>query len=229
MRALVIGHDHIGDPGYVGRVLEAAGWSLHTFTVVPEHRFHAPDVEVRFPDPTGWDLVLTLGAPWPRSSIATWVPREIELLARAHAHGTPILGVCAGAQFLAEALGGGHEPMGSERVGRHEIRPRVEGIPAGPWFQWHSDRITVPPGAEVLADSADGPEVFRLGASTGVQFHPEMSSGLLDRWLDVTPLPPDRAARLRRDAARYESRAFARAEQLLLTLGHHAAPTVPGG
>lgn len=38
VRALVIGHDHIGDPGYVGRVLEVDGWSLHRFTVVPAAR-----------------------------------------------------------------------------------------------------------------------------------------------------------------------------------------------
>lgn len=219
VRALVIGHDHIGDPGYVGRVLEADGWSLHRFTVVPEHRFHAPDVDVRFPDPTDWDLVLTLGAPWPRSAITSWVPREVELLAAAHRHGVPILGICAGAQFLAEALAGGHEPMRSDRIGWHEIRPIGEGVPAGPWFQWHADRITVPPDAEVVADSADGPEVFRVGTSTGVQFHPEMSAALLDRWLDATPLAADREASLRRDAARYDGGAFTRAEQLLRVLG----------
>jgi GMP synthase-like glutamine amidotransferase len=218
LRALVIGHDHIGDPGYVGRVLEAAGWSLHPFTVVPEHRFHAPDVEVGFPDPTGWDLVLTLGAPWPRSAITTWVPREVELLARAHEEGTPILGICAGAQFLAEALGGGHEAMQSDRIGWHAVRPGAEDIPAGPWFQWHSDRIATPPGAEVIADSPDGPEVFRVGTSTGVQFHPEMSAALLERWLEATPLPAERATPLRHDAARYESGALTRAEQLLQAL-----------
>jgi GMP synthase-like glutamine amidotransferase len=219
VRALVIGHDHIGDPGLVGQALEAAGWSLHPVTVVPADRFHAPDVDARFPDPAGWDLVVTLGAPWPRSAISTWAPREVELLARAHRRGIPVLGICAGAQFLAEALDGGCEPMGSRRLGWHGIRPDVEGIPVGPWFQWHTDRITVPPDAEVLADGPDGPEVFRVGRSVGVQFHPEMSAALLDRWLGATPLPADRAAALRREAARYESGAADRAERLLRGIG----------
>ncbi|MCD2198052.1 gamma-glutamyl-gamma-aminobutyrate hydrolase family protein [Actinomycetospora endophytica] len=141
---------------------------------------------------------------------------RFELLSRAHRHNTPVLGICAGAQFLAEALGGGRAPMGSERIGWSEIRPVVGRVPTGPWFQWHADRIVAPPGAEVLADSPDGPEVFRLGTSAGVQFHPEMSADLLDRWLDATPLPADRAEALHRDTARFESRA--RAEELLRVL-----------
>lgn len=219
MRALVIGHDHIGDPGWIGSALEAAGWSLEPMTVVPEHRFGTPDVDARFPDPAGWDLVVTLGAPWPRTAITTWAPREVELLARAHRLEIPILGVCAGAQLLAEALGGGSAPMGSRRLGWTEVRPVVDDVPAGPWFQWHSDRIVLPPGADLLAGGPDGPEAFRVGTSIGVQFHPEMSAALLERWLETTPLPADRAGPVRRDAVRHESGASARAQRLLRGLG----------
>lgn len=231
MRALVIGHDHIGGTGHIGAALVASGWALEKFTVVPKHRFGSPDVEVEFPDPTRHDLVLTLGAPWPRSAISTWAGDEVELLADAHRRGTPILGICAGAQFLAEALGGGHEPLELERAGWHPVRPILAGVPAGPWFQWHSDRITTPPTAQVLADSPDGPEVFRVGTSVGLQFHPEMSVELLDRWLEATPVAEDRAGRLRLEALRHEAEAGRRAAQLLEQLGlvRHADPTARGG
>jgi hypothetical protein len=91
-------------------------------------------------------------------------------------------------------------------------------VPTGPWFRWHADRISVPPAAEVLADSPDGPEVFRVGTSAGMQFHPEMSPALLDRRLEVTPLPAEREAALRRDAARHEGGAPELAELLLRAL-----------
>lgn len=115
--------------------------------------------------------------------------------------------------------------MGRERIGWHEVRPATGEVPAGPWFQWHADRIAVPPGAEVLADSADGPEAFRVGTSIGLQFHPEMTVELLDRWLAAPPLteparPADhhaaeRDAGLRADTARHEPAARARTERLL--------------
>lgn len=219
VRALVIGHDHIGGTGHIGHALTVAGWTLDTFTVVPETRFHAPDVEVSFPDPTGWDLILTLGAPWPRSAITAWARAEVRLLTRAHQSGIPILGICAGAQFLAEALGGGHEAMPDERVGWHAVRPCTSQVPRGPWFEWHSERITAPPNAELLADSAAGPEAFRVGTSVGLQFHPEMSASLLEQWLEATPVAAERAAQLRRDTASHEKQAAERAQQLLRGLG----------
>ncbi|WP_433786442.1 type 1 glutamine amidotransferase [Actinomycetospora sp. CA-101289] len=215
VRALVIGHDHIGGTGHVGTALTAAGWSLEKFTVVPAHRFTSPDVEAEFPSADGYDLVLTLGAPWPRSAISTWAGSEVDFLATVHERGTPILGICAGAQFLAEALGGGCTPLGVERVGWHAVRSRGGVVPSGPWFQWHADRIGVSAGAEVIADSEDGPEVFRVGNSVGVQFHPEMSAALLDRWLGATPIPDQRAAELRLAAAAHEHDALDRAEALL--------------
>jgi GMP synthase-like glutamine amidotransferase len=215
VRALVIGHDHIGGTGHVGTALTAAGWRLEKFTVVPAHRFTRPDVEAEFPIADGYDLVLTLGAPWPRSSISTWAGSEVDFLSAVHDRGTPILGICAGAQFLAEALGGACTPLGAERVGWHSVRTREDAVPSGPWFEWHADRIEVPADAEVIADSDDGPEVFRVGSSVGVQFHPEMSAALLDRWLGVTPIPDERAAQLRLDAAAHEQHAPDRAHALL--------------
>jgi GMP synthase-like glutamine amidotransferase len=219
VRALVIGHDHIGETGHIGAALAAAGWTLEKFTVVPEDRFGSPGVEVEFPDPTGRDLILTLGAPWPRSAISTWAGGEVEFLADVHQRGTPILGICAGAQFLAKALGGGHGPLGLERVGWRSVQPISDSIPTGPWFQWHSDQIMAPPAAQVMATSPDGPEAFRVGTSIGVQFHPEMSADLLDRWLEATPVAEEQADRLRREAVRHEAGAAERAEQLLDQLG----------
>ncbi|WP_328673739.1 hypothetical protein [Streptomyces sp. NBC_00328] len=48
MRALVVQHDHVTEPGLVGARLEERGYDLTVMTVVPEHRHHAPDVEFDF-------------------------------------------------------------------------------------------------------------------------------------------------------------------------------------
>ena len=53
----------------------------------------------------------------------------------------------------------------------------------GPWFQWHFDRFTVPEGATILADSDSGVQAFRTGRSLGVQFHPELTTEILEGWL----------------------------------------------
>ncbi|MEW2353387.1 hypothetical protein [Spirillospora sp. NPDC029432] len=50
MRALVIQHDHETEPGHVGARLTERGYDLAAVTVVPESRYHAPDVRFDFPD-----------------------------------------------------------------------------------------------------------------------------------------------------------------------------------
>ena len=100
------------------------------------------------------------------------------------------------------------------------MRPRTTGVPGGPWFRWQSDRIVAPPQAQVLADGPGGTvEAFRVGSSVGVQFHPEMSPGLLDRWLAVTPLDGPETGRLRAEAGRHGEGAASRAAGLLRGLG----------
>ncbi len=190
MRALVIGHDHIGGVEHLGEQLATRGYQLTRFTVVAEERFTRPGGRAEFPDPSGWDLVVTLGAPWPRPQIASWAGDEVAFLQRARRGGAAVLGICCGAQLLAESLGGGTTQLEVGRVGWRSVDPRVPGVGAGPWFQWHAEQLVAPAGAEVLAESSDGVEAFRIGRCAGVQFHPEMTSALLERWLALPGGPP---------------------------------------
>ncbi|MEJ2866548.1 hypothetical protein WCD74_02140 [Actinomycetospora sp. OC33-EN08] len=184
-QALVIGHDHVAAIEHLGTDLERRGFSVSGFTVVPEDRFTRPDVVVTYPDPLAWDLVVTVGAPWPRHAIDGWARREVEFLARRHEHGRPTLGLCFGGQLLGEALGVATTPLPARRVGWHPVDPVVPEIRAGPWFQWHAEQLTAPAGAEVLARSPDGVEAFRADRSVALQFHPEMTPRLLRRWLTL--------------------------------------------
>ena len=55
---------------------------------------------------------------------------------------------------------------------------------AGPWFQFHHDRFTVPPGATLVADGELCPQAYVVGRSLGVQFHPEITGAMLQGWYD---------------------------------------------
>lgn len=53
-----------------------------------------------------------------------------------------------------------------------------------PWYQWHFDRFTVPPGGRETARSPAGPQAYVLGRSLGVRFHPEVTPDTVAAWPD---------------------------------------------
>jgi GMP synthase-like glutamine amidotransferase len=62
-------------------------------------------------------------------------------------------------------------------------------IEPGPWFQFHRDTFTVPPAARLLATSPVGPQAFSYGSALAVQFHPEVTPGIVARWAEDDPEP----------------------------------------
>jgi GMP synthase (glutamine-hydrolysing) len=129
-----------------------------------------------------------------------WLRDEYELLQTWVEDGTPLLGVCLGAQTLAHAAGA--------RVGRAAARQlgflEVSLSPAGladpvlgvlpPRFEalfGNSYAFEVPPGGVELAFSAAASQAFRIGERAwGVQFHPEARRDQVLAWFkDDTSLP----------------------------------------
>ncbi|WP_084516459.1 type 1 glutamine amidotransferase [Microtetraspora niveoalba] len=187
MRALFVQQDHVSPTGPIGERFERRGYETVEFPVVPAGRFHAPDVEVVFPDPRDYDVIVPMGAPWSvydEATIGSWVRAELEFLRLAHESGVPVLGICFGGQALAAALGGRVERGPEPEIGWHTIETRAPGlVEAGPWFQWHHDRWSPPPGADALARTAAAPQAFTLRRSLAVQFHPELTLTMLEGWL----------------------------------------------
>lgn len=185
--AVVIANADDADPGLVGAHLEERGFTLTTVT--------REDPDPWLP-PTSADLVVILGSAWSVywESMQEPVARECTFVATAVEAGVPVLGICFGAQLLARALGGEVVPAARQELGWLEIEPVAAAaleplIEAGPWFQWHADTFTLPPGAELLARSAVGPQAFRLGGALAVQFHPEVTPDIVARWAASDPAP----------------------------------------
>ncbi|GAA3383717.1 type 1 glutamine amidotransferase [Cryptosporangium minutisporangium] len=186
-RLLVIQHDHLSPLGPVADRFVEHGYDLDYHLVVPALRFHTPGVSARFPDFTAFDAVLAMGAPWStydRPLIGGWVAPELEQLRRADRAGVPVLGICFGGQLLATAHGGSVAASPRPEIGWADVQSDHEAIvPAGPWFQWHFDRWSLPPGAVELARNAAASQVFVLRRNLAVQFHPELTSAMLAGWL----------------------------------------------
>ncbi|MEO8693074.1 MAG: gamma-glutamyl-gamma-aminobutyrate hydrolase family protein [Acidimicrobiales bacterium] len=184
-RALVICHSVHEGAGRVGDRLRERGYEIDSFVVVSDPAI--PVSRAPFPEPGGYDVIATMGAPWSvydTDSIGTWIDRELAFLRNAHAAAVPILGVCFGAQALAAALGGTVSRAPRPEIGWHFVESDAAWIGPGPWFQWHRDRFSLPPGATELARSALAPQAFRYGRSLGVQFHPEVDRQIVSDWLD---------------------------------------------
>ncbi len=185
MRALVVEHDPLSTPERVGDHLLTRGISLEPFVVVED--MENPAVSTEFPTTGDHDLVVLMGAPWSvyEERCQGWVRPELEFIRSTVASGTPILGVCFGAQALSAAMGGAVQQSAVAEYGWGVIESSSPWIPSGPWFQFHHDSFTLPHGAVELGRNDSGIQAYRLGRGLAVQFHPEMTADLLASWCEA--------------------------------------------
>jgi len=176
LRVLILQHEEPTPPGHVTGWLAEHGASVEIFRI---------DEDDREVDPTGYDLIVSLGSEFAAfDDTKPFVPREARLMRTAVDADVPVLGLCFGGQMLARVLGA--EVFRSDRseIGWLPVRSSdPELVPEGPWFQWHFDSFGVPPGATVIAESDAGPQAFVAGRSLGLQFHPEVTTEIMDDWV----------------------------------------------
>jgi GMP synthase-like glutamine amidotransferase len=186
-KVLFIYNEHLATEALLGEAFTEFGFDVEVFEVVPAERIHDPAGNVTFPEPTDYDVIVPLGARWPVYDHAlrrTWVGGEMQLARDAAEAGVALLGVCFGGQLLAQAFGGSVARSTTPEIGWYDVETdNLDLMPGGPWFQWHFDRWTLPPGATEIARTANSSQAFTLGRMLALQFHPEVDLELLDRWL----------------------------------------------
>lgn len=150
-----------------------------------------------------YDAVVVSGSQTAVYEDRDWIHEATDWIRPVHERGVPILGICWGHQFLAQALGGRVVDMGEYELGYRELRrvgedPLFDGVPERfVSFETHSDRVAeLPAGASVLARNDFGVQAFRLGRTYGVQFHPEYDRRTAVWVTEGKDLPDERIQRV---------------------------------
>jgi GMP synthase (glutamine-hydrolysing) len=191
MKALFLRHIKVEGPGLAAEICESLGLEPHLLDVSEDTVW-----------PTSFDHishVISLGGPmtvYERDKIP-WLDGEEAFLKRAMEAGIPVMGICLGAQIIAQMLGGKVEAGSPFELGWGELivddqaanDPLLRYLKDLAVFHWHGDRITPPEGAHCLAATDTTPcQAFRVGERTwGLQFHIEVLKKDIDAWRKFYP------------------------------------------
>jgi len=119
-----------------------------------------------------------------------WLKEEKRFIKRMIEEGKIVLGICLGAQLVADVLGGNVHKNDHREIGWHGVsltpaakKSDIFGVLPERFvaFQWHGDTFEIPPGAAWMAESeACINQAFQLGKAVGLQFHLETSMKSID-------------------------------------------------
>ena len=144
-------------------------------------------------DLTQPDLLIMMGGPMGvyEQDAHPWIACQLRRLAQRLAAGRPTLGVCFGAQMMAQAMGaqvfaGPHMEIGFHPVEIHRPDSPLRHVADVPVLHWHGDTFDLPPDVELLASSPlYAHQAFRRGPNLlALQFHAEMGlDPRFDAWI----------------------------------------------
>ncbi|MDO9556027.1 MAG: type 1 glutamine amidotransferase [Coriobacteriia bacterium] len=183
MRIHVIQHVPFEGPAGIAEWADARGHAL-TVTLAPTAAFASP---------ADYDLIVVMGGPMNiyEVDLYPWLSVEKDVIAEAIKVGKGVLGVCLGAQLVADVLGGSVGRNEVPEVGWYPVEltgagtvSRVFGVMPERFVagHWHWDTFEIPQGAVHTASSkACVNQAFEYddGRVIGVQFHLEWTREVL--------------------------------------------------
>ena len=184
--ALAIRHVAFEDLGVLGPLLTERGCSIRYLDAGID-----PIATTALSSP---DLVVVLGGPIGvyETDRYPFLIQERTAIAARLALGKPTLGICLGAQLIAQALGAEVRSTGRVEIGyglleltdlgRRSVLADLESMPV---LHWHGDQFEIPEGAARLAQTPGFPnQAFGIGRRIlGLQFHLETEHTQIERWL----------------------------------------------
>jgi GMP synthase (glutamine-hydrolysing) len=182
--AVAIYHVAFEDAGTLGPALEERGVELTYLQAGRDDLSPALDA----------DLVLVLGGPSGIYEIERYpfLKEELALVEKLVKQGTPVVGICLGAQALAAVLAARVYPGKQAELGWDTLTLTDEGkdSPLGVLeglhiLNWHGDTFDIPTGATRLASTDLTPnQAFSYGPKVlALQFHVELPGRDMERWL----------------------------------------------
>ena len=182
--AVAIYHVAFEDAGTLGPVLEERGIGLQYLQAGVEGLSPALDA----------NLLVVLGGPIGIYEIERYpfLKDELNTLEAVVKGGTPVVGICLGAQALASVLAARVYPGVQAELGWDELTLTEEGkaSPLGVLeglrvLNWHGDTFDLPAGATRLASTPLTPnQAFSYGPKVlALQFHVELPERDMERWL----------------------------------------------
>jgi GMP synthase-like glutamine amidotransferase len=167
-----------------------------------------------------------------------WLRAERDAIRAALAGSKRLLGVCLGAQLVADVLGGqvarnaqteiGWFPVKLTSCGR--VAQAFAGFPGEfPAFHWHADTFAIPPGYDSLAASEACPNqafASRDGRVVGIQFHLEVTAANARIWFEHERPTPSRFVQTPEEILR-ELPYFAQNNRLMVRLLERMVQTRP--
>lgn len=172
------------------------------------------------PAPDEFDWLIVMGGPMNiyEHGRYPWLIQEKKLIRDACVMDKHVLGICLGAQLLADVLGGRTSQHDTAEIGWFDVQITAEGATSRflsglpdrfPAFHWHADTFSIPPGSanllktDACVNQGFSPSPRRLG----LQFHLELTLADAERWLAADVPDPDRCiqskAEMLREPARF--------------------------
>jgi GMP synthase (glutamine-hydrolysing) len=186
MKIAVLQHAAFEGPGEIAVWAGQHGHSVHV------HHLYRGDA---LPALDAFDLLVVMGGEmniyqyrdWP------WLKPESACIGSALTAGKRVIGICLGAQLIANALGARVVQNAEYEIGwfpitwTDEARAAFSGLPSSASvLHWHGDTFSLPPGATRLAVSDGCPEQGFViqGKCLGLQFHLEVDLKLVEEFIE---------------------------------------------
>ncbi|MGZ3651343.1 MAG: type 1 glutamine amidotransferase [Bdellovibrionota bacterium] len=180
MKALIFQHTEEENPGTLLDWFARSDWKCEVHHWYRGGPTPAPDL---------FDWLIVLGGPMnlDQEKEFPWLRAEKAYVKGWLANGRPLLGICLGAQIIAQSLGGRVSLNPEREIGFHSVEKFAGNFPAFrrwpgslPVYQYHEDTFSLAEGCTRLASSvACANQAFSFGRKNKIlalQFHPESSA-----------------------------------------------------